>query len=137
MIRASGGGHYWSDLRGAARRDPVAGVGFTVGGLSLCGIPLLAGFSAKYAVAVASLAVQWQTMPALFGLAASSVLNAMYYIPAILAVWSNPRREVEPVPAAQRREHQTAIVCFLLFNVVLGVAVGPIYRLIFVGLELL
>lgn len=135
MIRASGGGHRWSDLRGAARRDPMAGIGFTVGGLSLCGIPLLAGFSAKYAVAVAALTGQWQTMPALFGLAASSVLNALYYIPAILAIWSRSSRECEAIPTAQRWEHQLAIVCFLVFNVVLGVALGPIHRLILAGLK--
>ena len=86
LIRVGRGGHYWSDLRGAAWKDPMAGLAFTVGGLSLCGLPLLAGFSAKYGLAVAALAVDWQTMPALFGLAASSVLNAMYYIPAILAL---------------------------------------------------
>ena len=136
MIRSSNGGHYWSDLRGAARRDPVAGIGFTVGALSLCGIPLLAGFSAKYAVAVASLATQWQTMPALFGLAASSVLNALYYIPAILAVWSRDHHPEYRV-TAERREHQVAIAFFLLFNVILGVALGPIHRMILSGLALL
>ena len=136
MIRSSNGGHYWSDLRGAARRDPVAGIGFTVGGLSLCGIPLLAGFSAKYAVAVASLAVQWQTMPALFGLAASSVLNALYYIPAILAVWSRDHHPEYRV-TVERREHQVAIAFFLLFNVILGIALGPIHRMILSGLALL
>lgn len=91
LIRAGNGGHYWSDLRGSAWRDPAAGLAFTVGGLSLCGLPLLAGFSAKYSLAVAALSAQWQIMPALFGLAVSSVLNAMYYIPAILAIWSRPR----------------------------------------------
>ena len=43
MIRASGG-HYWGELRGAARLAPLGGAAFTVGGLSLCGLPLLAGF---------------------------------------------------------------------------------------------
>ena len=42
MIRASGG-HYWGELRGAARLAPLGGLAFTVGGLSLCGLPLLAG----------------------------------------------------------------------------------------------
>ena len=136
LIRVGRGGHYWSDLRGAAWRDPVAGVGFTVGGLSLCGLPLLAGFSAKYSLAVAALAGQWQTMPALFGLAASSVLNAMYYIPAILAIWSQGGEEACEPPAG-RWEHRTAIWCFLVCNLILGIAVGPIMGLIHQGLELL
>ena len=136
MIRAAGGGHYWSNLRGAGRRDPSAGVAFTVGGLSLCGLPLLAGFSAKYSLAVGALSAQWQTMPTLFGLAASSVLNAMYYIPAILAIWSNKRGPEIEIPACDRREHKFSIICFLIFNVILGVAVGPITALIYQGLAL-
>jgi len=138
MIRVSGGGHYWSDLRGAGKRDPVAGVGFTVGGLSLCGIPLLAGFAAKYCLAVSALEAQWQMLPALFGLAASSVLNAMYYIPAIIAIWV--RSDIDYADEASRtdrREHSISILCFLVLNVVLGVFFGPIMELIEQGLRLL
>jgi len=62
MIRASGG-HYWGELRGAARLAPLGGAAFTVGGLSLCGLPLLAGFSAKYCIAAAALDAEWQTAP--------------------------------------------------------------------------
>ena len=133
MIRASNRGHYWSQLRGAARRAPLGGLAFTVGGLSLCGLPLLAGFSAKYCLAIAALDAQWQTAPALFGLAASSVLNAMYYIPAILAIWGRGG-EGEKLPWKWEREG--ALVLFLLCNVVLGTAFGPIRDLIEQGLNL-
>ena len=34
LIRVGRGGHSWSDLRGAAWRDPLAGVTFTVGWIS-------------------------------------------------------------------------------------------------------
>lgn len=136
MIRVSGGGHYWRDLRGAGRRDPVAGAAFTVGGLSLCGLPLLAGFSAKYALAVAALESGWHAVPALLALAVSSVLNAMYYIPAILAIWK--RDGSGAVPAAKdRREHIFALVCLMVFNVVLGVLLGPVTDLIYLGISLL
>lgn len=104
LIRAGEGGHYWSDLRGMAWRAPVAGIGFTVGGLSLCGLPLLAGFSSKYSLAVAALAGEWQTMPTLFSLAVSSVLNAMYYIPAILVIWG--RRDGERVLSCPQKRHR-------------------------------
>ncbi|WP_435322090.1 complex I subunit 5 family protein [Muriventricola aceti] len=137
LIRAGEGGHYWSDLRGMAWRAPVAGIGFTVGGLSLCGLPLLAGFSSKYSLAVAALAGEWQTMPTLFSLAVSSVLNAMYYIPAILVIWG--RRDGERgtfLSAKEASAHRWATLCFVAFNLVLGVGVGPILALIHTGLAL-
>lgn len=115
----------------------MAGIGFTVGGLSLCGLPLLAGFSSKYSLAVAALAGEWQTMPTLFSLAVSSVLNAMYYIPAILVIWG--RRDGERgafLPAKEASAHRWATLCFVAFNLVLGVGVGPILALIHTGLAL-
>ena len=137
MIRASGG-HYWGELRGAARMAPLGGLAFTVGGLSLCGLPLLAGFSAKYCIAAAALEADWQTFPALFGLAASSVLNAMYYIPAILAIWGRRRASEEqpPVWDWSDRLGKGALVVLLACNVLLGTAFGPIHGLIAQGIAL-
>ena len=139
IIRESGGGHYWRDLRGAAWKNPLAGLAFTIGGLSLCGIPLLAGFSAKYNLAIAALGADWQTLPALFGLAASSLLNAMYYIPAILVIWSQNKDAQPTVKQDTYRswELYIAIGCFLVFNVVLGTAIEPIFNVIYQGLALL
>lgn len=136
LIRAGRGEHYWSSLRGAAWREPVGGVAFTVGGLSLCGLPLLAGFSSKYSLAVAALSAGWRTMPALFGLAVSSVLNAMYYIPAILVIWGQGAGE-RPSVQKGHWELNLSVVFFLGCNVLLGVLVGPILALIYRGLELL
>ena len=137
MIRASGG-HYWGELRGAARLAPLGGVAFTVGGLSLCGLPLLAGFSAKYCIAGAALEAEWQTFPALFGLAASSVLNAMYYIPAILAIWGRKRAgEEQPlVWDWSDKPGKGTLVVLLAGNVFLGTAFGPVWELLQQGIAL-
>ena len=121
-----------------ARLVPLGGAAFTVGGLSLCGLPLLAGFSAKYCIAAAALDAEWQTAPALFGLAASSVLNAMYYIPAILAIWGRARAN-EDAPLVWMRgngEGKCAILLFLAGNLLLGTAFGPVRGLIQQGLSL-
>ena len=139
LIRVRGGSHDFGALRGAARQDIIAGLGFTVGGLSLCGLPLLAGFSAKYSIATAAISGGgWQMIPALLGLAVSSVLNAMYYIPAILAIWGRHADETKlTVGSEKRSEHTFAILCFLVINVILGVVIQPITSLIYQGLALL
>ena len=125
-------------MRGAARLAPLGGLAFTIGGLSLCGLPLLAGFSAKYCIAAAALDAQWQTFPALFGLAASSVLNAMYYIPAILAIWGR-KRVTEEQPLVWDWSDwagKGALVVLLAGNLLLGTAFGPIRELIRQGISL-
>ena len=87
---------------------------------------------------MAALTVQWQTLPALFGLAASAVLNAMYYIPAVLAIWSRPLEGWQRPPKMSGGiEHKAVIVCFLALNVAVGVGVGPLMELIYQGLDLL
>lgn len=132
-------GHYWGQLRGAARKVPVGGIAFTVGGLSLCGIPLLAGFSSKYCIALAALDSDWQMAPALFGLVASSVLNAMYYIPAILVIWgrTKPNQEEEWNPISIGWEQKLALGFLLFCNLYLGMRFGLVRNLIEQGINLL
>ena len=76
------------NLRGSAYRSPLAGVGFTVGALSMIGIPLLGGFTSKLYFASASLHTSDRTAVILLVLAVSTVLNALYYVPAVLAIWA-------------------------------------------------
>lgn len=138
LIRAAGGAHHWSGLRGAAKRDPLSGLCFTVGGLSLCGLPLLAGFSAKFTIASAALESGWQMIPALLAIAVSSVLNAMYYLPAILAVWSDRglARLPHAAPRAEGWPYPVAVGCFLLCNLALGIALGPLDWATVMGISL-
>ncbi len=138
LIRAGQGRSFWSDIRGAGRRVPLAGLAFTVGGLSLCGLPLLAGFAAKYQLGAAAISCGWQTYPALFGLAVSSVLNAVYFIPGILVIWNRPPEGVElpPMKPESTRQHNIAILFFLIANVLLGSFVGPVMMVINRGLML-
>ena len=138
LIRAGQGRSFWSDIRGAGRRAPLAGIAFTVGGLSLCGLPLLAGFAAKYQLGSAAISCGWQTYPALFGLAVSSVLNAVYFIPGILVIWNRPPEGAvfPPMPRSSTYQHKISVICFLIANVFLGSMVGTVMMVINRGLQL-
>lgn len=94
-------GHHKSlkNLRGSAYRDVLAGAGFTVGALSMIGIPLFGGFVSKVYFASASLSSD-QAALNLLVIAVSTVLNALYYIPAVLAVCTKPPAEEEKALAA-------------------------------------
>ena len=123
-------------LRGVARRDKTAGVCFTLGGLSMVGIPLLAGFTAKFYFAAASSLNEVKMWIALLALCASSVLNALYYIPAIFAIWSKPKREYEE-NLQKNRSFQVAGIILAVGVVLLGILPTPFIRIIKLGLSML
>ena len=139
LIRSGHGKKELSALRGTARKNPLAGVAFTVGGLSMCGLPLLAGFAAKYYLGLAAMGDPEKMLFALLVLAGSSVLNAMYYLPAIVGIWFT-HDEAHEEPLAVEKEDfgfLASTVVFVILNVVLGVAIEPIIELIELGLRLL
>ena len=105
----------------------------------MCGLPLLAGFAAKYYLGLAAMGDPAKMLFALLVLAGSSVLNAMYYLPAIVGIWfPHDPNHVEPV-AVEKDDAGFVVstVVFMILNVVLGVAIQPIVKLIEVGLRLL
>ena len=122
-------------LRGVAHRDPLAGICFTLGGLSMIGIPLLAGFTAKFFFANAAVmgVKMWIT---LLALCASSVLNALYYIPAILALWSRPRQEYQE-DLSRNPEFAFSGCVLAAAVVILGVMPLPFVHVIQLGLSML
>ena len=110
------------------------GLGFAVGALSMVGIPLFGGFAAKAGLALGSLPDGTKTAAALGVLALSSVLNALYYLPALINVWSGA-----PAEAARPGRDTACAVSILLLAagvVTLGLCFGPVMDLIVRGLAL-
>ncbi len=147
LIQASGHQKKLYYLRGAGRRCPAAGIGFTVGGLSMVGLPLLAGFVTKLVLGQAALAEgipQWQMIVALAAIAISSLLNAWYYLPTILQIWKGgeepkgPNGEVYDHGAyAPGPSFRVAVICMSLVVILLGCIAGPFMQLISKGVGLL
>lgn len=136
-------GHHknMANLRGSAHKDALAGIGFTVGALSMVGIPLLGGFVSKLHFASASLLRAEAMALTLLALAVSTVLNALYYVPAVLAIWSRP--EGSRAPAGRDGEKPArdvpflvSAVCFILAVFVLGAFYHPAIRAIEAGFRL-
>ena len=132
------------DLMGSAYRDPLAGAGFTVGAMSMIGIPLFAGFTSKLNFATASVLSAEKMLLTLFVLALSSVLNALYYIPAVTALWSRRfqvgRAEAKPVRGARAprdRAFAAAAAILIAAIFILGIWYGLVQSVITQGLRLL
>ncbi len=117
-------------LRGAAHEDKLAGIGFTVGALSMVGIPLLTGFTAKLFFADASMGGRGRMWAVLLALALSSVLNACYYIPALLALWAKPEGRKPGASLPSSRGFTAAAAVLTACVVLLGTASIPLVRII-------
>lgn len=140
LVVVSGGNKDFSDLKGSAGRCPLAGAAFTVGALSMVGIPLLAGFTSKVYFANSSLgAVQWKMMTALLALAVSTILNAIYFIRAVISIYTpgrNPQYDAEAKNYRMPKTASVSLVAFCVLNFVLGIYASSTSDIIIHGLAM-
>lgn len=77
--------HEIPDMRGIGRRMPVTMTAFTLAAFGMIGIPPTAGFVSKWLLGVGGLAAGQGWVVAV--LAASGILNAMYFLPIVYSAW--------------------------------------------------
>ena len=115
-------------LRGIGRRMPWTMAAFTVGALSMIGVPPTAGFVSKWYILAG--AFQAQNLLAVFTIIASTALNAAYFLPIIFVAWFGQEAAGEgkdhgeaPWPAVLALTFTAALtILFFLFN-------GPVIAL--------
>ena len=115
-------------LMGSFHANRWAGLGFIAGAFSMMGLPTFAGFASKLSLTLASFdspAIVW----ALAALAASSVLNALYYVPAVIVILT-PAAEHHAPPPPPTRLYKLSMAAFLALNFYLGLFCVPLLRLI-------
>ena len=110
-----------SEMAGLAKRMPWTMLAFTIGALSLIGVPLTAGFISKWYLVVGSM--QADAIIILMVLLASTLLNAAYFLPIIYTVYFKD----PPVGESHAQERQeaplvmvTPLVLTAAFTVLLG-----------------
>nr|WP_236589440.1 proton-conducting transporter membrane subunit [Ramlibacter aurantiacus] len=81
-------------LDGAGRRMPLTMVAFSIGALGMIGVPPVAGFVSKWYLGIGGLQAGQPWVIAV--LAASSLLNAAYFLPLLHRVWFCPSVEDTP-----------------------------------------
>jgi multicomponent Na+:H+ antiporter subunit D len=77
--------HRVSEMRGVGRRMPWTMAAFTVGAFGMIGVPPMAGFISKWYLGVGGVESGQEWVTAV--LAASSLLNAAYFLPLVYAAW--------------------------------------------------
>ncbi len=126
-------------LQGSALRDREAGFFFTIGSLSMIGIPIFAGFSSKllFSLSAVSSGSDRKMILIMLVLAVSSLLNAMYFIRTIIRIYSHPA--LPAASAAHVRNGAEYILPFAVLtaaNLFLGLFSWAVVGLIENGLSM-
>ena len=133
---AAGGSKRFKDLQGSGYCFPMAGFAFSLGALSMIGIPLTMGFMSKFLLAEAGLSAGWHTVPTLLVLALSTILNTFYFARTIIRLYTPGT----PMASAAVRKAQppfaVSALCFSLMNLAAGIFASPLLSLLRQGLTL-
>lgn len=123
------------DLNGVAYIDPVSGISFVIGGLSMIGIPLFSGFISKLLFVNAALDSNIVII-VLLALAISTLLNGMYYIPIILRIYNrNNMKKNLNISFKARGIVKYSLIILIIINVLLGLISTPVVNGLIEGFQ--
>lgn len=139
LTRVSGDKKKFIALTGAGLRNPLAGIAFSVGALSMVGIPMFSGFVSKllFAQAAVGMEQRGEMLVTLIALAISTILNAVYFMKTVIRIYTPAPKEWQYPAVSEKKNPVLAItlLCFVLLNIILGMYSQPIVDWIETGLR--
>ena len=130
LAEMSGNSLLFKRLQSSALKDRAAGIYFIVGGFSMIGIPVFAGFSSKllFGMAAVRSGSLLKAVLVMIVLAVSSVLNALYFIRTIIRIYTKPEADAPDTKAEKeilalqkgRPDYHIPMIILTAANVFLG-----------------
>ena len=137
LTDVSGGSRKFIELTGAGYRNKWAGAAFTVGSLSMVGMPLFSGFISKLLFAQAAVQNHVKMLPALIVLGVSTILNAIYFMKTVIRIYTPVGYSAYPsITFVKMQVYAVTLVAFILLNVILGISSQPVVDMIRQGLAM-
>ncbi len=137
LIDSVGNKKDFDSLRGSAHLNRTAGIGFTLGSMSMVGLPAFAGFVSKFLIAEAAANVAGKTLITLIVLSVSTVLNAIYFLHTVITIYTPRTPDLPKGNIMKCPPRLTAVYfCFAAMNLFLGLHPQPIIDILNSGLEL-
>ena len=132
------------EIQGLGKKYRFSSAAFLVGSFSMIGIPLLSGFISKLQFSGAALYSKDKMLIALFALAVSTILNAIYFLRIVIRLYLPMQHSFDFKPPAvygvrkgkKRAAYVIAMLLFVVLNFTLGIFSQPITDLIEQGLLL-
>ena len=134
LTDVSGDNKQFIELTGAAYRNVCAGLAFTVGSLSMVGIPLFSGFISKLLFSQAAVQTEFKLLPTLIALAISTVLNTIYFMKTVIRIYTPIQSKYASVSIKENPLYVLTLFCFIALNIALGMCSQPITDWITQGL---
>lgn len=117
------GVHKVSEMAGIGRRMPMTMAAFTIGALGMIGVPPVAGFVSKWYLGTGALAAGQDWILAV--LAASSLLNAAYFLPILYVSWfKKPAGDLTKRPGSPGLEAPWMLLAPPIITAALALAAG-------------
>ena len=135
LAAVSGDSLRFKNLQGCALRDPNAGLFFLLPSLSMIGIPIFAGFSSKLFFAMAAADRGGiKLILVMLVLAASSLLNALYFMRTLIRIYtpSDPSNE----RVRHHLDYNIPMTALTLANLAMGLFSGVFAALIGQGFSM-
>lgn len=137
LTDASGTSKKFIDLTGAGYRNVLAGIAFTVGSLSMVGMPMFSGFISKLLFSQAGIQNDaGKMLPTLIVLGISTVLNAIYFMKTVIRIYTPIKTEYASISIKSNKIYAVASILFIALNVILGMCSQPIVDYIQTGLAM-
>lgn len=134
---AAGGSKRFKDLQGMAHCNRAAGAAFTIGALSMIGLPLTMGFMSKYLFAISAFHANVKLIPTLIVLAISTILNTFYFARTLIRLFNKPENALPPaVRVHAQGSFAVSAAVLSLMNLSAGIAAQPLCNLISKGIGL-
>ena len=129
------------NLRGAGRVAKFSGFAFSVGCLSMVGIPLFAGFISKFnflSAAINGNMESWMKVFAIIALLTSTVLNAIYFLRTMITIFLPLPVERKEVVFLKKYKlsYLVGVGGFVALNFTLGLASTFFLEIIIQGIKL-
>jgi len=115
-----GGNENFTAFNGLGKRNPFLGICMTVAMLSLAGIPVTAGFFAKYFVFTTVIGTHYQWLLILAVI--TSAVGAYYYLKIIIAMYFKAQEDQSPV--VMEGSNKMVIILTTVLTLVIGIAPG-------------
>lgn len=136
LTDVSGKSKKFINLTGAGYRNVIAGITFTVGSLSMVGVPLFSGFISKILFAQSCVSNENKMLPTLICLAISTILNAIYFMKTVVRIYTPIGTEYESIKWKQNVSYGVVCLLFIGLNILLGLCSDPVVSLIRSGISM-